>query len=170
MTKVRYRLYVTICGLQRLEADGTLTPLDPVDSSFLLESVGLAEWLPLRSLTRKQYAELRRLRKRGIYPVYETLIQPVARRKKAKPQPDVEPDPRLEALRREAYRERLTAIAERGWITSDARDDLNYAWLFSDNASAGPILELLGQLDANERVELSPSQRQAILKVCEVLK
>jgi len=153
MKKVaRVKIVPVVVGLQRLRPDGKAEPLPLEQTSRLLAEIGLAEWMPVKALTPRQWAALKRLRHKGIYPVFYVSTRVV----------HIKED--FAHLRHQAIRDRLIAAAARGTVDSDDLHDLHYAWLNSPDREAARRIDRILERMVNTRgpVTLSSEERRAL--------
>jgi hypothetical protein len=153
MKKVaRVKIVPVIVGLQRLRPDGKAEPLPLEQASRLLAEIGLAEWMPVKALTPRQWSALKRLQRKGIYPMFYVSTRLV----------HIKED--FADLRHQAIRDRLIAAAARGTVDNDDLQDLHYAWLNSPNREAARRIDRVLERMVNTRgpVTLSDEERHAL--------
>ena len=153
MKKVaRVKIIPVLVGLQKLRPDGKAEPLPLEQTSRLLAEIGLAEWMPVKALTPRQWAALKRLRRKGIYPMFFVSTRLIY----------VKED--FAHLRHQAIRDRLIAAAARGTVDSDDLQDLHYAWLNSPDREAARRIDRVLERMVNTRgpVILSDDERRAL--------
>jgi len=153
MKKVaRVKIVPVVVGLQRLRPDGKAEPLPLEQASRLLAEIGLAEWMPVKALTPRQWSALKRLQRKGIYPMFYVSTRLV----------HIKED--FADLRHQAIRDRLIAAAARGTVDNDDLQDLHYAWLNSPNREAARRIDRVLERMVNTRgpVTLSDEERHAL--------
>jgi len=153
MKKVaRVKIVPVVVGLQRLRLDGKAEPLPLEQASRLLAEIGLAEWMPVKALTPRQWSALKRLQRKGIYPMFYVSTRLV----------HIKED--FADLRHQAIRDRLIAAAARGTVDNDDLQDLHYAWLNSPNREAARRIDRVLERMVNTRgpVTLSDDERRAL--------
>jgi len=153
MKKVaRVKVVPVIVGLQRLRPDGKAEPLPLEQTSRLLAEIGLAEWMPVKALTPRQWAALKRLRHKGIYPMFYVSTRVIYLKED------------FAHLRHQAIRDRLIAAAARGTVDNDDLQDLHYAWLNSPDREAARRIDRLLERMVNTRgpVILTSEERRAL--------
>jgi hypothetical protein len=158
MKKVaRVKVVPVIVGLQRLRPDGKAEPLPLEQASRLLAEIGLAEWMPVKALTPRQWAALKRLRHKGIYPMFYVSTRVIYLKED------------FAHLRHQAIRDRLIAAAARGTVDSDDLQDLHYAWLNSPNREAARRIDRVLERMVNTRgpVILTSEERRALEQALE---